>query len=402
MIRLNGLSTVNFISRPAFKAEEAPVEKSMSEYKETTSLDGIQALASYNFNIINKAEKFDEIKPVALIYKPGDNIEGDKIYDSEGKLNSIVKEDEETRTVYIPDESDENLISNVKVIDKNRGNIIKEQENEIEDGKYTGFSWIGEYSPKDGKLLRTTSWQDDKADHISMSKYYKDGGVSVSRDNCDSEYYVSYDSDKYRLGITLDNDKRPRSFWEEKKLNHVKTVSTEASFYNGNLISASQTKTVTMPNSLGREVFNNNELSPAKKYVPQIDLKGYKGEKSYYSNNVIEKNIINDGETTAFFNPDGSLKTVKTGNKEISFDERGSQEIVEDLGEGKTKITKYYEDGDGYVELKTKDDIKTVWFDKNKRPESFSLSALDEKGEETNYSSLYYNDIGMLEDTYNC
>ena len=401
MIRVNGLSTVNFVSRPAFKSNDALEEILPEEEKNNTSLKGTEALASYNLSIINKAEKLDSIKPVDLVFNPEEEIEGEKIYDSEGKLNSIVKEDKKTRTVYIPDENDENLISIVRVFDKSSGKVIKEQENHIEDGKYNGFSWIGEYSPKDGKLLNTTSWQDNKVDYVSRSKYYKDGSVSVSRDNCDSEYYVSYDSDKYSLGITLDNDKRPRRFWEEKKLSHVKTVSTSASFYKGSLISASQTKSITIPNSLGQEIFDDGELSPAAKYVPQIDLKGYKGEKSYYSNGAIEKNIINDGETTAFFNPDGSLKKVKTENKEISFDKSNSQEIIEDLGEGKTKTTKYYRNGDGFVELKSKDSTKSVWFNKDMRPESFFLSTLDEQGNETNSSSLYFNEKGMLEESNN-
>ena len=101
MIRVNELSRVNFISRPAFKSEEAPVEKSIPENKEPVSLDGIQALASYNLNLIDKAEKLDEIQPLDLIYKPEEEIEGERIYDSEGKLNSIVKEDANTKTVYI-------------------------------------------------------------------------------------------------------------------------------------------------------------------------------------------------------------------------------------------------------------------------------------------------------------
>ncbi len=401
MIRVNGLSTLNFVSRPAFKSEEAPVEKSIPENKEPVSLDGIQALASYNLNLIDKAEKLDEIQPLDLIYKPEEEIEGERIYNSEGKLNSIVKEDDKTRTVYIPDENDENLISTVKVIDKNSGNIIKVQENDIEDGKYTGRSWIGEYSSKDGKLIHTTNWQDGKDEYSSLSKSSKDGEVTVSKDNQDRQYRIDYDSDKYYLGVTLDKDKRPLEFYEHKDLTPMKSVCTRASFYNGSLVSASRTKTITMPNALGHEKFEDKELSPAEKYIPQIDLKGHNGEKSYYSNGAIEKNVINDGETTAFFNPDGSLKKVKTENKEITFEDRNSQKIVEDFGEGRTKTTQYYEDGDGCVELKSNDNVKEVWFNKDMRPQSFSLTELDEKGEEVKYSSLHFNDNGMLEDAYN-
>ena len=196
MIRVNELSRVNFISRPAFKSEEAPVEKSIPENKEPVSLDGIQALASYNLNLIDKAEKLDEIQPLDLIYKPEEEIEGERIYDSEGKLNSIVKEDANTKTVYIPDKTDENLILKVKIIDKKSGIVLKVQENDIKDGKYTGRSWIGEYSSKDGKLIHTTNCQDGKDEYSSLSKSSKDGEVTVSKYNQERQYRIDYDSDK--------------------------------------------------------------------------------------------------------------------------------------------------------------------------------------------------------------
>ena len=100
MIRVNELSTVNFISRPTFKSEEAPNEV-ISKEQEVSNLKGIDALASYNLSVLKTPEKLDDIQPIELIFNPEDEIEGEKIYTSDGKLHAIIKEDENTKKIYI-------------------------------------------------------------------------------------------------------------------------------------------------------------------------------------------------------------------------------------------------------------------------------------------------------------
>ena len=397
MIRVNELSTVNFISRPTFKSEEAPNEV-ISKEQEVSNLKGIDALASYNLSVLKTPEKLDDIQPIELIFNPEDEIEGEKIYTSDGKLHAIIKEDENTKKIYIPNEENADLVATVQIVDKNTGKVIKEQHNDIEDGEYEGSAWIGEYSPVDEKLVRSTGYDKNKnVEFATRFEHPKEGQtVSISNDVADKEYSVNYYNDKYDLYVVLDKNKQPVYYRESKDVNSIKHVDNYAHFYNGSLYYVQKNESTIVPNALGREKLDNPELRPTPKYVSQIDLKGQEGEKSYYSNGAIEKNVINNGEINAFFDLYGNLEKVKTGNKEILFDIEGSQTIIEDLGEDKTKTTEYYNSGCGDVCVRTKDSFSEIFFDENKRPRSYYEGTIDENGDKDYIHSLEFNENGML------
>ena len=160
-----------------------------------------------------------------------------------------------------------------------------------------------------------------------------------------------------------------------------------------------------MPNNLGRELFiNNQELKPAEKFVPPIDVKGYKGEKTYYSNNAIETNTFElDGEkVVAKFNPDGDITEYSTPSKKVTISEY-MQEIEEKLDDERTKTTQFYGDGLEYVDvtIETKDSYKEISYDaKTKNPTHYVEGLIDENGEHDDKTSLYFNKKGMLEDAF--
>ncbi len=403
MLRVNGLSTVNFITRPAFRSEEVKGDNNLPQkVNEEADLKGAEALASYNLALFDNAEKLDKIKPIDLIFKPeeGTEIEGEKIYTSEGKLKTIIKDNGDTKTVYIPSEENENLIDTIKVVDKKSNKVLKEQSNYIEDGKYDG-AWIGEYSSNNGELTHSTIY--DKDGNVKKATVYKTTPkgrkASLTHDFADKEYRLSAYSEKtnHDVFISLDNNKQPVKFSEYQNINSIKSTSLDVDFYQGNMLSINKSEKITVPNAFGREKLENPELLPAERYVPEIDLKGQEGEKSYYSNGAIEKNVI--GDTIAYFDLDGNLEKVKTGNKEVTiFGE--TQYIVEDLGEGKTKTSELYENGDGYVEIKTQNDYKQIYFDKNKRPCNYSEGIIEENGEKDDKLSLDFNNNGMLTGAY--
>ena len=398
MIRVNGLSTINFVSRPAFRGDEN--KEQIESTEQNVSMKGTEALASYNLSILKHPEKLDNIEPLELIFNPQEEIEGERIYTSEGKLRAIVKEDENTKTVYTPDEENENLIASAEVIDKNTLQVIMRQNNSIEDGECDGESWVSKYA--DGRLVQDSSYQNGELTEASINKIVKNNQeLSVSKNIEDKEYRIYIDDEKNGRYIytTLDENKQPKSY-EEYKSSSVKEAELNVKFYNGSLISVEKREKRIIPNQLGREKLNNPELLPAPKYKHGIDLKGQKGEISYYSNGAIEKNIINDGETTAYFDINGNLEKVKEGNKEFKFYPSGTQEIIEDLGDGKKKITAYYNDGSGKVEISNKDSYTKIYFEENKRPSSYFECKIDENGKEYDELSLDFNDKGMLTYTF--
>ena len=398
MIRVNGLSTINFVSRPAFRGDEN--KEQIESTEQNVSMKGTEALASYNLSILKHPEKLDNIEPLELIFNPQEEIEGERIYTSEGRLRAIVKEDENTKTIYTPDEENENLIASAEVIDKNTQQVLMKQTNYIEDGQYDGSSWVSKYA--DGRLVQDSSYQNGELTEASINKIVKNNQeLSVSKNIEDKEYRIYIDDEKNEHGfyVTLDENKQPKSYGEYVN-NSMRQSDKYVKFYNGSVISVEKSEKRIIPNQLGREKLNNPELLPAPKYKHGIDLKGQKGEISYYSNGAIEKNIINDGETTAYFDINGNLEKVKEGNKEFNFYPSGTQEIIEDLGDGKKKITAYYNDGSGKVEIRNKDSYTKIYFEENKRPSSYDEGRIDENGAASHELSLYFNDKGMLTDTW--
>ena len=399
MIRVNGLSTINFVSRPAFRGDEN--KEQIESTEQNVSMKGTEALASYNLSILKHPEKLDNIEPLELIFNPQEEIEGERIYTSEGRLRAIVKEDENTKTIYTPDEENENLIASAEVIDKNTQQVIMRQTNYIEDGQYDGSSWVSKYA--DGRLVQDSSYQNGELTEASINKIVKNNQeLSVSKNIEDKEYRIYIDDEKNEHGfyVTLDENKQPKSYGEYVN-NSMRQSDKYVKFYNGSVISVEKSEKRIIPNQLGREKLNNPELLPAPKYKHEIDLKGQKGEISYYSNGAIEKNVINNGETTAYFDINGNLEKVKEGNKEFNFYPSGTQEIIEDLGDGKKKITEYYDGGSGKVEIRNKDSYTKIYFEENKRPRSYYEGKIDENGEESHELSLYFNDKGMLTDAWN-
>lgn len=398
MIRVNELNSVNFVTKPAFKSTEGPKEEKNIPV-ENFEMAGSQALAVYNMTLLKNPAVLD-VEPLSLILNPGDEAEGEKIYTSEGKLHSIVKEDENTRTVFTLDEEDENRISSIIVNDKEAGQMIKKQNNYYnEDG--TCSSSIKEYSLKTGEMTANTWYEDGKFDSAKKVMRLANGEeISINKDFANNKYYL-YEESKDKKAcrdITFDKDKKILEF-EEFQENKIKNKSINVDFYNGSMISVRKYEEITIPNNLGTEKFNSPELVPAEKYSAKDDLRLIKGEKTYYSNGAIEKNIINNGETTASFNPFGELTKLETNNKIITF-ENNNQYIEEKLDDEITKTTTYYKDGDVRVHVETKDSYKTADYQKNGKPDCYYEGTIDENGEEEGTLSLYFNESGMLESAY--
>ena len=399
MIRVNGLSTINYISRPAFRADETKQEISNTE--QNVSMKGAEALASYNLSILKHPEKLDNIEPLELIFNPQDEIEGERIYTSEGKLRAIVKEDENTKTVYTPDEENENLIASAEVIDKNTLQVVLKQENDIENGKYSDYIFISKYS--NGKFIQNSTYKNGVLDSSSMTKMVKNNQeLYIIKDIAAEEYYISLDNNKTNSGLyaVFDKDKQIKSYGEYQNINSAKKVETDVNFYNGSIISIDKREFTTIPNQLGREKLNNPELLPTPKYKHEIDLKGQKGEISYYSNGAIEKNVIKDGEITAYFDINGRLEKVIEGNKEFKFIPDDGEEIIEFLGDDKKRTTRYYQDGSGYVEIKSKDNYAEIDFDENKKPCRYYEGSSYANDEYRRNLALRFNNKGMLTDAY--
>ena len=402
--KINGVSIIQNQYRVAFRNDEAVTKP--AEGKQDVVLTGVEALAVYNAPLLKNPEKLDiePLVPVIIMPEDFDSIEGEKIYTSEGKLHSIVQEDENTKTILKPADENEKMISSIVTTDKKTGNVIKEQKNFIKSDKYDEI-YINEYSPETGKEIAETCYTDGKPYGASKTVYKTNNEtVVVSQNFEDNEYSVSKFSKKpdESIYVTFDKNKQLKAASEHKNKD-MKQSGIDVDFYNGGMISIRRYEEITVPNNFGTDKLNDSELVPAESYKLDFDVKGLDGEKTHYSNGAIETNSFerNGAKVKAYFEPDGSLSKLELADKTISFDGE-NQKIKENLADNKVKTTTLYDDGAKKVRVEKDKEFKEASFGKNGKPDAYYEGSIDENGEDNNALSLYFNKTGMLEAAYNC
>lgn len=399
MVSVNGISNVSFVTRPSFKAESK--DDKIIPQAQKCDANGCECLANYNKALTQKLEPCVlaplEPEEVSNI----NDIEGEKIYTSDGKLHSVVQENDDVKKIYVPDATDEHSVAEITTIDKKTGNKIKEQSMYPEEN----YISVREYSPETGKRIKSTSYENGKLDYISNT-FYKPSGEAISETyNAYNETFeISKANDKHTQSAAYNKNKQLIEAYDYKQMKN-ENVYTTVSFYNGGMYKVDKHTETFLPNNLGKELFTNNQdLKPAEKFVPPIDVKGHNGEKTYYSNDAIETNTfeLNGEKVIAKFNPDGKMTEYSTPDKKVTISEY-MQEIEEKLDDERTKLTQFYNDEPELVDvtIKTKDSYKEICYDtKTKNPISYEEGIIDENGEHDNKTSLYFNNKGMLEDAF--
>lgn len=395
--QINAINGVNVVSRPAFRANEVNEEISA----QLPEQNEINAVTSYGIAAIKMAKKFD-IKPLeAIVVEPNytHSIEGERIYTSEGKLYSIVSEDDITKTTYTPNEDDIKFFDSIVTTDKETGNVIKKQDNYIENGQYSEII-VSSYSPETGDKEFSTTYVDGEVDMVS--KYVKkDNGDTeyISYSHKDNKYYLSKESKdgKRNSCLRISKDLKFVDFDEYKEAQN-KELSMHANFYNGGLVSLSKSSDAIVPNLLGREPLDDADLVPAEKCDVEGLTPDFDGEKTFFSNGAVESITIPDG--TVYFTPDDAVEKLVSSTKEIEFTKNGTQTITEKIEEDETKTTTYYADSDIKVCYEKDSEYKTLYLTKDLKPDSYFQGKTADDREEQNNLSLYYKQ-GFLESAYN-
>ena len=402
--KINGVSTIQNQYSVAFRNEET-VTKPV-DINQDADLKGIEALAVYNAPLLKNPEKLDiePLVPTLIMPEDFENIEGEKIYTSEGKLHSIVQEDENTKTVLKPAEENEKMISLIITTDKKTGKVINEQKNFIKDDKYDEI-YINEYSPETGKEIADTCYIDGKPRNASKTVYKPNNEMVIVNKNFeDNEFSVSKYSKKpdESIYVIFDKNKQLKAASEYKK-SDLKQSGIDVDFYNGGMIAIRRYEEVTVPNNFGADKLNNSDLVPAESYKLDFDAKGLDGAKTHYSNGAIETNSFerNGEKVKAYFEPDGSLSRLELADRTISFD-GDNQAIKENIEDNKVKITNLYDDGAKAVRVEKDKEFKEASFGKNGKPDSYSEGIIEDDGEDDSTLSLYFNKTGMLEAAYDC
>lgn len=392
--KIGVVGNVGLVSRPSFKAAETEMKLT----KLQTELKAPEAIASYGIAAMTMTKKFDIPPLEAIIIDPNHtySIKGERIYSSDGRLYSIVDENENTKTVYTPNKDDDRFFDRIVTTDKETGNVICRQCNKVNDGKYTEMS-ITAYSKDTGNVEAETIYYDGNL--LYATKYLKNEKGKeeyITYDYEDKEYswYKSSNDGNKETYMKMSKDLKFVDFTENKRA-VGKEVEIEASFYNGGLISLKEEKTTVVPNLLGREPLNDDDLKPAEKYNLNGILPDFEGEKTYFSNGAVESITISDG--TAFFTPEGKVEKLVSPKKEIEVDCDENQKITEKLDDITTKTTTYYDKNDNIkVEYESGNVIKELSLYSNLKPRHYS----EVNKEDASEISLWYNKQGFLESAY--
>lgn len=373
-------------TKPAFKANEtesAPV----TTPDNSVSFKGAEALANYNKpNVMAFDKSILEVEPLLpTVIQPDaiGSIEGEKIYGSNGKLNSIVNRVGDKVVVYTASPENDNMIASIVTTDKKTGNVIKRQDNDIEDGKYIGMTVL-EYDPITGEGARETYYENNEPSYASKVITNNRGlRQEIGYEFSNGHYRVSESTPDKKLNrhYEFNKNKELISAWEDK--NNGQSSST-VEFYNGAVLSVEHTKQEVLPNNMGREVLNDPDVKPA-------DLSVYpdaiEGEKTFYSNGSLES--VTAGNLVYNYSPAGDVTSIKDGNKTVEVNDRVTI-ITENLEDGAVRTTKYFKDGDTWIDYEKGDYQKQLILNGD-LPDYY----YEDKGD-NNLKTFRYNDKGML------
>lgn len=332
------------------------------------TMNGAEALASYNVPIVSKTGQKPLTPSPITVLQPAaiHSMEGERIYSSTGALKEIIKRNDKTTTVYIMDKSAPNdAISKIRTYDNVTGKIIRSQfnDNQIEEGKIPVLKFVGvtNYTP-DGKVAGGTGYKEGKLVTVWQEEHKPDGTTTAyTYDYETKESFVTEHDDKINASrrIYFDKDGKIKSM----ETRDYKNFTEQNVYYkNGILAENRLTQNIPIENHTGRDPLHDEELTPSQPYVLGYDPKEVQGEKSYYSNGILEFITTNtkDGKVTHNFDITGNLEAIEfPDGKVITYDVNEDLDpyysIEEKLSNGDAKITRFGHDGSKSVTVVSAD-----------------------------------------------
>lgn len=384
-----GIQNIQF--KTAFNAKETDTE-TVTAPDNSVSFKGAEALANYNKpNVMAFDKSVLEVEPVLpTVIQPDAiaSIEGEKIYGSNGKLNSIVNRVGNTTTIYKASAENDSVLESITTIDKKTGNVIKRQTNENENGG--SYMDVAEFDPETGKELRRTVYENGELYYATKTSEnnkglvqevefdYVNGHFSVTERTPDDSFHRYYEFNKNKELISINESKNTRGA----------ETNLEVNFYNGAVISSESRKTEILPNNMGREVLSDEDVKPADLSVYPDSIEG---EKTFYSNGSLES--VTAGDLVYNYSPEGDITYIKDGNKTVEV-KNGITTITENLDENTVKTTRRFDDGYTVVDFKQGEHVKHISL-QNDTPSWY----YEDLGDRT-IKSFSFNDKGMLKSAW--
>ena len=407
------INKINALPGAQVNMKQASSAKSNPEVQEKHSLvsspldnKGMEALSNYSKSMINFANKID-VKPLTPItYNNLDEIEGERIFTSDGKLHSIINETDAIKTTYFVTTDNQEFVDYIEIIDKKTGNTILTQHNSIDEDGAQNDIYITKFNPntkeeeaftcyKDGELYYTGKNSINKnGERTDITKYFDGYGYHISQDNS---------KNKTHKFIHISEDMKKIEYNEEKEIKNG-YLEKNMEFYEGLPLNYKETKTLNIPNFIGLKPLMDKDLKPAKNFdfnFMEKEIRNSIGEETRYSNGALEtKTIIVDGnEVEALFNPNNELIKVSTENFEIEADGKKNIRIKQFDKNGSSKET-YLGETMTRVVYTNGNEAKSL----NINNETFNPMSYHETeridGKEKDVLSMYFNSKGQVDKIY--
>ena len=344
---INPVNTFNPVqaTQQAYTTETIYPPQPQQQTSPDVQMSGMDAMAAYNQANISKPteqKKMEPLVPVIIAPESIKDIKGEKIYNSQGTLNSIVDKQDKETVVYKMDISNpEKAVSEIKYYNNQTGKLTKIQKN---------FNFAG--SESNPKNVETNIVELNSDGKVQKASHYYQGKLESTEE-------FEYGPDGFKKIYTA----VPKGHSSILEICEV-TDSTRLTCFN---------KEGQIENTTGINPLADPELTPAQPFVLGYDPKGIQGEKSYYSNGALEKieTQTRDGKVTHLFNPDGSLGVINKENGSTIFfyneNINGTKSyVIEDkLPNGGTKTTEYDDDGSKSIRVKNGESEKELIYNKN-------------------------------------
>ena len=311
---------------------------------QNVSFRGTEALAAYNYNLVNKNNDFD-IPTISPIEIPEDitKIGGTPVYDSKGNLVLVEKIIGNEKYVY------HNMDNLIQVFDKD-GNKIKEQGAFINLNRDKSII-VTEFilGKKDCYSSQYISIDGGDFKLFENSKYvfYPDGSRKEFMYNVqEKEYEVIERSNNrnfnklYDRILFYDENKNLKEVWEG---NSNTSITKKINYQDNIAYQIEEEKNEAIPNDILKkmDILSDKDLKPYKKIDFIKNAQDVEGEKTYYSNGKVESNtFMQDGKKVKYcFMPNGEIRNVFLDNITIECDDENCYSICEKLENGAERYT---------------------------------------------------------------
>ena len=351
---VNGINFNSINHTLPFKSTEKSSVVSKPVEFQNKNLNGLEALGNYNSTLAIQTTDFDIpiLKPVEI---PRDinNIKGERIYSSDGKLVQIVDEDANFKKVYLLGEHG----IRYSVTDKNINKDVFSQIHWYDNNEIM----LESYNPQNGYKYSTFYENNELLNYYKLKEFSNGSSITVNYDNREQLYdYEVFDTQTSCITMKRYNKEKQLIDKCIKKYDETTNSKLQTNYIGTEAVSEEYTQTNSIKNNIAEKILNDNDLKPIPKIEYPTDLNKIQGKKTYYSDGTVES-VVTPDNVKYTYDLGKNLMTIKNKNKKIHhYLDNNWYSIEEKINDNECKTTIYHPNGDISVSCQKNDNEKRI------------------------------------------